>query len=122
MHICPVCGYQGLSRPPADHLICPSCGTQFGYNDAGPMPLPVANAKLRDRWIQNGAHWYSHAVAAPPFWSPWKQLWGAGFVSSIPYLRRMQVSETTTLTEVRLAIQGPPISPDTVAALEFAGI
>lgn len=33
-YTCPVCFYAGLSRPPEDHLICPSCGVQFGYDDA----------------------------------------------------------------------------------------
>jgi predicted RNA-binding Zn-ribbon protein involved in translation (DUF1610 family) len=40
MYTCPVCGFQGLSEPAYDEHyctffeICPSCGTEFGYDDA----------------------------------------------------------------------------------------
>jgi rubredoxin len=37
-YLCPVCGYPELSEPPWNNEspsdeICPSCGTQFGYDD-----------------------------------------------------------------------------------------
>ena len=50
MNLCPVCGYRGLEAPPANFLICPCCGTEFGCSLSGPcwcndeafrMPMPV---------------------------------------------------------------------------------
>lgn len=32
---CPVCAYDALTTAPVDLSICPSCGTQFGYDDVG---------------------------------------------------------------------------------------
>ena len=71
---CPVCGF-GLERPPwtegrfasGSHEICPSCGIQFGYNDAagGRDDLrPLLYARWRERWIVNGRHPLS---PGPPF-------------------------------------------------------
>jgi predicted RNA-binding Zn-ribbon protein involved in translation (DUF1610 family) len=60
MHICPVCGYDKLWRPAEDDLICPSCGTQFGYTDA-----IRTHSQLRQRWIDNGKQWYSPVFPKP---------------------------------------------------------
>jgi len=54
MFTCPVCLYPYLSRPPIDEYICPSCGTEFGYDD-----FAVSHDELRRRWIDRGAPWFS---------------------------------------------------------------
>lgn len=68
-HTCPVCGYDKLLAPPADFMICPSCGTQFGYDDA-----LTSHEELRSRWIANGANWWSTDTAPPTGWSSEVQL------------------------------------------------
>src|SRR5271167_4695368 len=66
-YICPVCGFADLENPPRDHVICPSCGTQFGYDD-----VTRSYEKLRDAWVSRGARWFSGYP--PPLWNPWRQL------------------------------------------------
>jgi ribosomal protein L37AE/L43A len=68
-HTCPVCFYPGLHRPPADHFICPCCGTQFEYHDSA-----RTHEELRERWITNGMQWHSRALAAPEGWDARRQL------------------------------------------------
>lgn len=51
-NICPVCGYLGCLIE--DWHICPCCGTEFGYDDAG-----RTHAELRRRWIDGGMKWWS---------------------------------------------------------------
>lgn len=76
---CPVCGYSGLNEPPYDatglpsHEICPSCVTQFGYDDA-----KTSHRELRRLWIENGAKWWSEVRDAPPNWDPFEQMENAG--------------------------------------------
>jgi len=67
-NICPVCGYS-LERPPADYRICPSCGTEFGYDDAG-----RSHRELRTAWLRSGARWWSRSRPAPVGWDPYEQL------------------------------------------------
>lgn len=62
---CPVCGFHDAKLPPFEdgqnnwyQEICPSCGTQFGYDDAS-----LSHQALRLRWIENGAKWSSSAPA-----------------------------------------------------------
>jgi hypothetical protein len=69
MHTCPVCGYDKLRRPAANHLICPSCGTQFEYHDS-----IRTHAELREQWVAGGMLWHSRARPAPPDWNPREQL------------------------------------------------
>jgi hypothetical protein len=61
---CPVCEYSRLRYNPAEglHEICPQCGTQFGYSDAGPEPASVYHARLRERWVAAGRSWHSRVV------------------------------------------------------------
>jgi transcription elongation factor Elf1 len=72
---CPVCGYSALDEPAYDKhgsatfVICPSCGTEFGYDDSS-----VAHRELRRRWIDAGMNWASKAAASPPGWNPLDQL------------------------------------------------
>ena len=75
-HTCTICGYDGLDEPPADWSICPSCGTQFGYDDAS-----TTHEELRNRWLKAGAKWWSPNTPAPPGWDADAQLQRAGIVS-----------------------------------------
>ena len=68
-YICPVCGYDELIAPPSDFMICPSCGTEFGYDDA-----LTSHEELRSRWVAAGAKWWSTDTPPPPDWSPSAQL------------------------------------------------
>jgi hypothetical protein len=80
MHKCPVCGYDKLRRPFEDEdIICPSCGTEFGYTDA-----TRSHAELRQRWLDAGAHWYSRVTPEPPAWNAYEQLKRAGFINYAP--------------------------------------
>lgn len=68
---CPVCFYDKLPFPPADYHICPSCGTEFGNDDA-----EISHEQLREMWIAGGANWF---FGKPPEnWNPWTQLQKGG--------------------------------------------
>src|ERR1700720_53818 len=67
-YVCPVCGY-GMRYPARDFHICPSCGTEFGYDDAG-----RTHEELRDVWLRNGPRWWSPVDPQPPNWDPYRQL------------------------------------------------
>lgn len=69
---CPVCGYGGLANAPYypddwgsvdDGVICPSCGTQFGYHDIAPgtryntAKRAERHDMLRQAWIAGGMRW-----------------------------------------------------------------
>jgi len=69
MHLGPVCGFDRLEDPPKDFTICPSCGTEFGYDDAF-----ASHETLRQEWIQNGHKWWSPVDAPPQNWNPQQQL------------------------------------------------
>ena len=80
-YTCPVCGYPGLDSPPyRDGLafwdICPSCGTEFGNNDAN-----RTHEQLREAWIAKGMPWWSTSPRdpRPEGWDPAAQLTAAGF-------------------------------------------
>ncbi len=74
-HVCPVCGFPDLEEPAYDNLgcasfgICPSFGTEFGYDDVG-----ATHAQLRRRWLADGGRWFSTAAPPPPGWSAIDQL------------------------------------------------
>ena len=76
MNTCTVCGWPHLPRSPLlqDHLICPCCGTQFGYNDA-----LRSHAELRRQWVDDGARWFSRIISAPEGWNALRQLLAAGY-------------------------------------------
>ena len=80
MYPCPVCGYNKLEEPPEEHAICPSCGTQFGYNDEGPLSKDLMHAELRRDWIAHQAQWSSTVIHKPVGWSGWTQLVDAGYL------------------------------------------
>jgi hypothetical protein len=81
-YTCPVCGFPGLSEPPYDAQgcasfeICPSCGTEFGYDDAR-----RSHDDLRAAWLAAGAPWRSQAIRPRPDWDARKQLENAGLKS-----------------------------------------
>jgi hypothetical protein len=77
---CPVCGYSRLPEPPVNFSICPSCGTEFGYDDA-----QKAHSLLRKEWADSDAPWFSRARPAPAGWNGWVQLIEAGFGYALPF-------------------------------------
>jgi hypothetical protein len=74
---CPVCGFDGLDEQPwtgdlPSDDICPSCGTQFGYQD---MRGTLAErelrwAELRQAWLDRGRPWTSRVEPRPENWPP----------------------------------------------------
>jgi hypothetical protein len=62
-----------MREPPRNFAICPSCGTEFGYDDAKRSPVD-----LRHSWMLDGAPWFSVATPPPPGWNAWQQLAQAG--------------------------------------------
>src|SRR5277367_3303451 len=68
MNFCPVCGY-ALPYSAADFHICPSCGTEFGYDDSG-----TSYQELRNRWIRTGPSWWSPVQPQPRDWDPVEQM------------------------------------------------
>jgi hypothetical protein len=70
---CPVCGYNNLPDPPVDYEICPSCGTEFGYDD-----FTFSHENLRRKWLTAGAKWHSRRISPPANWNPYQQLLNAG--------------------------------------------
>ena len=68
VNICPVCGYL-MPYPPRDYHICPSCGTEFSYDDAG-----RSHTDLRADWIRGGMLWWSPVDLMPVGWDPIAQL------------------------------------------------
>ena len=92
-YICPVCGYS-LDEIPADHNICPCCGTEFGYHDAG-----RTHDCLRSVWIQQGAQWWSPVDQPPDGWAPLTQLLRAGFNYNLADRKSQTTHTTTVLTQ-----------------------
>jgi hypothetical protein len=97
---CLVCGYDGLHEPPRSHgvaapdgkilvdpsgigsdVICPCCGTQFGYDDeaGGDLQKRLERYRqLRHRWVRAGMRWWSTGQSPPLGWDPAEQLRQAG--------------------------------------------
>jgi hypothetical protein len=69
MYTCPVCGYSRLEEPPKNFSICPSCGTEFEYDDAF-----LSHAQLRAMWLQRGPTWWSTVDPCPDDWDPLLQV------------------------------------------------
>jgi transcription elongation factor Elf1 len=72
---CPVCGYPALAEPHVDptgsptYSICPCCGVHFGADD-----VDSTHADLRQKWIEEGAEWWSMNEKAPDGWNAQAQL------------------------------------------------
>lgn len=56
LYVCPVCEYDQLLRPPEDYIICPQCGTEFGYDD-----FATSHDDLRQQWIAGGRRFWSQS-------------------------------------------------------------
>jgi hypothetical protein len=82
---CPVCGY-ALERPPTNFNICPSCGVEFGYHDAGRLYID-----LRQEWVNSGAHWSSRVDRKPMDWNPWVQLITVGYSYVVPFWHQVKI-------------------------------
>lgn len=78
---CPVCGYGQLIEPPEEDMICPCCGTQFGYHDS-----IRSHDSLRQHWIKTGCRWHSRRILRPVGWNAYMQLIRAGFGASLASL------------------------------------
>jgi hypothetical protein len=76
--ICPVCAYPDLQEPPENFSICPSCGTEFGLDDAN-----TTHDELRKQWILSGMHWFNERVPIPIDWNPDRQLFEGGYHISV---------------------------------------
>ena len=68
MNHCPVCGYL-MAHPPTDFHICPSCGTEFGYDDSG-----ASYEELRQHWLATGPNWWSPVNRRPEDWNWFNQI------------------------------------------------
>lgn len=89
---CPVCGYGLLQSPPANHSICPCCGTEFGYDD-----FTKSHRQLRDEWLRSGAYWFSSSTVPPvPFWNGFRQVIEAGLPIDVqpprPSIQQIKIS------------------------------
>jgi hypothetical protein len=76
-HQCPVCGYS-MAYPARDNNICPSCGTEFGYHDAGRSFFDI-----RKEWVRDGAPWSSHYIQPPENWNPTVQMLTVGLTVNL---------------------------------------
>ena len=76
---CPVCGYPQDEPPYNDdgtigsQEICPSCGIQFGYDDARADLREQIWRDRRQQWIDGGMRWWS-PQDPPDDWDPELQL------------------------------------------------
>ena len=59
--------------PAEDHNICMCCGTEFGFDD-----FDFIHEQLCERWLLNGAPWFSQEHQPPRGWDPIRQLGVAG--------------------------------------------
>lgn len=68
-YLCPVCGFNQLPEPPVDYLICPCCGTEFGYTD-----FNKSHETLYLDWLAKGMKWHSALILPPAGWNPYAQI------------------------------------------------
>ncbi|MFE5321463.1 hypothetical protein ACFQ88_22390 [Paenibacillus sp. NPDC056579] len=77
--VCVVCGYDKLDVPQWNkngfptHSICCCCGFQSGFDDDA-KDNPETIEEYRNRWLRNGAIWFSSTVSKPNNWDIKKQL------------------------------------------------
>ena len=72
MMMCPVCAYRFLSDDALNHDVCPSCGTEFGYDD-----VAQSHESLRMEWLGNSGPWFDRSVGPPADWDPVAQVMAA---------------------------------------------
>lgn len=76
-HICPVCGFDELTKPAHDSKglgsqgVCPSCGFQFNVSDT---KQGWSFTDWREQWVAKGMPWFSTTVKPPRRWSAKNQL------------------------------------------------
>jgi hypothetical protein len=114
IYLCPVCGYTQLPRPPRDYLICPCCGTEFGYDD-----YATVHEQLRQRWMALGAPWFSRTRSAPQGWNPLVQLMACGF---LPRTIGLNGGVTTVETEMKPQVVPPLRVIATSQATQVVGV
>ena len=74
VHLCPVCGYSGLTEPPysddggGSYEYCPSCGFHFGRTDDD---LGFSHESWRAAWIEEGMPWRGAENGPYPRERPW---------------------------------------------------
>lgn len=73
---CPACNYPLGFQPWKNNLpsdeICPSCGIQFGYDDAkgkNEEERKDIYTEWREKWIKSGKKWWSE-TKKPNDWNP----------------------------------------------------
>jgi hypothetical protein len=66
---CPVCGFDRLEDPPNNYTICPSCGTEFEYDD-----VSMTRAELLRAWVEGERKWWSKLEPSPACWNPERQM------------------------------------------------
>lgn len=81
-YTCPVCAYPDMKRPVEEGNLCPCCGTEFGYDDG---VLEQSHREIRDKWVADGAEWFSNTTAPPYRFDGIIQLTLAGFEFDFPY-------------------------------------
>lgn len=69
-YTCPVCSFPHLEEPAyieeeATFVICPSCGTEFGYDD-----VTKSFEQLRAQWVDAGCPWWGGGQEKPRDWNP----------------------------------------------------
>lgn len=106
-YLCPVCGCGELPHAPKDYMICPCCGTEFGYTD-----FTASHEELRDAWLASGAKWHSRRIHPPEDWSPLRQLIQAGFGAALYSLKGQAIENVETRKAIGVAAsfhQGRPV-------------
>jgi hypothetical protein len=84
-HLCPVCGFRGLTEAPrsrssgGSYEICPSCGFEFGVSDDD---LGHTYENWRKAWLAKGMKWYSRGQKQPAEWNPSQQVAAIGLLKS----------------------------------------
>jgi len=62
---------------------------------------------LREEWIRDGFPWRSNVIMPPPLWNASDQLIRAKMGGDLPWVYRLQVTFTSTLTRVDKAVPSP---------------
>ncbi len=88
-YLCPVCGYNQITRPPEDFYICPCCGTEFEADD-----FDKTYDELRLEWKERGMDWFSRYTKPPIGWNPLQQLENLGIsISQNSYTYEIRKTE-----------------------------
>lgn len=103
-YTCPVCGYPNLRYPPADYVICPSCGTEFEYHDA-----LRSHEALRQQWVNRLAPWHSSVIPKPVDWNPYFQLISAGLRWAVPFDFELELLANFTIAGSGVQLEQSPV-------------